>query len=313
MSEPMTTEQLVHALAQQVASLTAALQARPPSTATKSSLNKPDLFEGQNSAEARRFLAQFISWAAEQPDLKNEEQKTIKAALGFLTKKAANWATTYLTDFNEGRVPFNGQWADFVEAFKLHFESIDPGMEARDSIETLRQERGQSVAEFAQIFKDVGGRTGLSDLDLLNRFNQHLLPEIRRNIVLVNIAQGLAKTLDEAIKRAVSIDTYLRDPTLKDRSSNRSNTAPTPASRDPYAMEVDANTTRAGNGNTRDGFISRMRGRCYGCGSQSHEKKSCPHKEVTCHYCSRKGHLESVCQDKFLGLERGRGKKSTLR
>ena len=72
-------------------------------------------------------------------------------------------------------------------------------------------------------------------------------------------------------------------------------------------MEVDA--TRIGNGNTRDGFISRMRGHCYGCGSQSQEKKNCPHKDTTCHYCARKGHLEFVCQDKFLGLEKGRGKK----
>ena len=214
MTTPMTTEQLVHALATQVRALTTALQGTPTTTPPKSSMNKPDLFEGQNSTEARRFLAQFMAWASEQPDLKNDEQKSIKAALGYLTKKAANWAVPYLSEFNMGGVPFNGKWDEFVEAFKLRFESLDPGLEARDAIMTLKQEKGQRVAEFSQIFKDVGGRTGLSDMDLLNRFNANLRPEIRQNLVLVNIAQGLAKILDEAIKRAISIDTYLSDPTL---------------------------------------------------------------------------------------------------
>ena len=124
----------------------------------------------------------------------------VTTALGFLTKKAANWVTAYLTDFNEGRVPFNGLWTEFVDAFKLRFESIDPGTEARDHIKNLSQLPGQNVAEYAQNFKDIGGRTGLSDMDLLDRFNDGLLPEIKKNIVLVNIAQGIAKTLDEAIR-----------------------------------------------------------------------------------------------------------------
>ena len=210
----------MHALTKQVADLTAALQANSPASTVKSSMNKLDPFEGQSSAEARRFLAQFISWAAEQPDLKNHEQKTIKAALGFLTKKAANWATAYLTDFNEGRVPFNGLWTEFVDAFKLRFKLIDPGTEARDHIKNLSQLPGQNGAEYAQNFKDIGGRTGLSDMDLLDRFNDGLLPEIKKNIVLVNSAQDIAKTLDEAIRRAVSIDTYLRDPTLRNRANH---------------------------------------------------------------------------------------------
>ncbi|KIK50136.1 hypothetical protein GYMLUDRAFT_111508, partial [Collybiopsis luxurians FD-317 M1] len=51
-----------------------------------------------------------------------------------------------------------------------------------------------------------------------------------------------------------------------------------------------------------------MRGRCYGCGSQSHEKWNCPQKDTVCRYCARRGHLEAVCQDKFMGLERNRGR-----
>jgi hypothetical protein len=257
----MTTEQLVHALAQQVANLTAAIQANPPAAtapaAPKSSMNKPDLFKGQSSTEARRFLAQFVAWASEQPDLKNQQLKWIKAALGYISGKAADWATPYLTQLNDGKAPFNGEWGVFVKEFKLRFESIDPGMEARDAIQSLRQEKGQTVAEFSQVFKDVGGRTGLSDTDLLQRFHSAVLPEIRRNLVIVNIAQGAAPSLDDAIRRAISVDMYLRDPSMKDTRPSSRPAAPA-HSADPYAMDIDASTTRSGNGNTRDGFMARM-------------------------------------------------------
>ena len=124
---PATTEQLVHALVQQVATLTASLQNNASSC---SSMNKPDPFKGQSSIEAQRFLAHFSSWAMEQPDLKNNEAKCIKAALGFFSGTAGDWATPYLDSFNRGTNPFNGTWNNFVDAFKLRFESIDPGMEA---------------------------------------------------------------------------------------------------------------------------------------------------------------------------------------
>ncbi|KAF5390510.1 hypothetical protein D9757_005205 [Collybiopsis confluens] len=156
---PMTTEQIIHALAEQVANLTAAVSGR---AAAKSSMNKPDLFKGQSSTEARRFLAQFLAWASEQPDLKNNHGKTIKSALGFLTDNAADWATPYLNEYNNGRVPFAGLWPNFVAAFKLRFESVNPEMEARAAIETIHQGKGQSAAEYSQHFKDDASKAAYS-------------------------------------------------------------------------------------------------------------------------------------------------------
>ena len=76
--------------------------------------------------------------------------------------------------------------------------------------------------------------------------------------------------------------------------------------RDPNAMDVDATTT--GRTNTREEFMRRMRGRCYGCGGTNHAKRECNRaRNVTCNYCRRRGHLEKVCQDKFMGMSRGRG------
>ncbi|KIK60371.1 hypothetical protein GYMLUDRAFT_43670, partial [Collybiopsis luxurians FD-317 M1] len=263
-------DQLMHSLIQQVAALTNSLQTNITVT-TKSSMVKPDPFKGQSSAEAHRFIAHFESWASEQADLKNDDAKAIKAALGFLSGGAVDWATPYLSAFNAKQVPFNGKWVEFLQAFKLRFESIDPGMEACNAIKKVQQGKGQTVAEFAQKFKDIGDRSGLSDTDLWEQFYSALLPEIHQNLIIVNIAQGLAQTLDEAIRRAISVD------------PNHSNTPTHHA--DPYAMDIDANCTS--NGNTQDGFIACMHGHCYGL----------------CRYCTCHGHLEAVCQDKFMGLE----------
>jgi hypothetical protein len=59
-------------------------------------------------------------------------------------------------------------------------------------------------------------------------------------------------------------------------------------------MEVDA--TR-----TKEEWFSRMRGRCFGCGSTTHAKRDGNHDRDLCAYCKRTGHREVVCLDKFVG------------
>jgi len=72
-------------------------------------------------------------------------------------------------------------------------------------------------------------------------------------------------------------------------------------------MDIDA--TRTGSGKTREDFLRAMRNRCFCCGGANHMKQQCGQKETICNYCARKGHLDRVCQDKFLGLEKNRGQR----
>ena len=37
---------------------------------------------------------------------------------------------------------------------------------------------------------------------------------------------------------------------------------------------------------------------CYRCGQADHHHSKCPHKEATCHFCHKKGHLSRVCLSK---------------
>ena len=82
-----------------------------------------------------------------------------------------------------------------------------------------------------------------------------------------------------------------------------------PAVSDPDAMVIDA--ARTGSEKSRIDFLRWLKGKCFRCGSTGHASAGCPNatEEKLCGYCKRPKHFKSVCQDKFMGLERNRGLK----
>jgi Retrotransposon gag protein len=276
-------------------------------TGSKSSTAKPEPFKGKAS-DVRRFLSFFKNWAASQTDM-NSYQKSISAALSFMQEDAADWAARYADQaVQSGKenstvaFPFNANWDEFEKQFKIRFGALDEEAEARAEIRGIRQGKS-TVAQYAQKFQDLGSRTGFSDADLRERFYAGLNANIRLHLVSIDLGQGKAKTLEEAVTRACTVDTALHDPSLHLPSQKHYNSTTT----DPNAMDIDA--TRMGNGNTRESFLQKMRGRCFGCGSADHIKGACNWKNESCRYCTRQGHVERVCQDKFMGLERNRGSR----
>ena len=59
------------------------------------------------------------------------------------------------------------------------------------------------------------------------------------------------------------------------------------------------------NGRTLAEYYTQMRRRCIGCGQLGHRHEACPHKDKVCDYCRGKGHLRTVCSDRFLGRPQG--------
>ena len=78
-------------------------------------------------------------------------------------------------------------------------------------------------------------------------------------------------------------------------------------------MEIDATVKQPNSGRTYEDYKALMRRRCFGCGSNTHGKANCPSKNAQCHYCARVGHLETVCQDKFLGRAKGGAQRTNSR
>jgi Retrotransposon gag protein len=296
------------ALQNQITALVTAMNSNATRVASsKSSTARPEPFKGKAS-DVRRFLSFFKNWAASQTDM-NSYQKSISAALSFMQEDAADWAARHADlAVQSGKenstvpFPFKADWDEFEKQFKIRFGAMDEEAEARVEIRGIKQGK-MTVSHYAQKFQDLGSRTGFSDADLRERFYAGLNPNIRLHLVSIELGQGKAKTLEEAVTRACTVDTALHDPSLHFPTSKT--TSSTAA--DPYAMDIDA--TRTGNGNTRESFLQKMRGRCFGCGSSDHIKGACNWKNESCRYCMRQGHVERVCQDKFMGLERNRGSR----
>lgn len=306
-------------LARQDPTSSAPSESRAPRVKT---VQRPAPFKGTRGADARRFLAAFTIWAMslkEDMSIKGingvwvpNHELWIRSALSFMEDNAAIWATPYMEQCGTTALPFGNNWDTFRATFKLRFESVDESVDAKETLWALWQGK-QTVAEYAAKFKEVMGRTGYSEADLHDRFYKHLSTEVKD--ALVHTEKPIA-TLAQLEAVAVQVDNRIRH-RKAERAREQGRTLPksfnpgytsapvtpfTPA-KDPNAMEIDA--TRTGpNGRTTADFLKAMNGRCFGCGSASHQKKDGKHERDVCGYCRRVGHRESVCQNKWMGYSR---------
>ena len=287
------------------------VQAATHANTIKSVISKPEPFKS-GTADARRYLQYFTLWArAQGPPLNSaigtDGKQWIAAFLSNLQGEAAQWAVPLLAQIEayhrstvqkDSDYPAEGNWSTFVENFKLRFQATDDRIEAQRELNKVSQ-GSKGVAEYAARFQEIAARTGYSAADLMARFKQGLSEKSRYHLALATLAKE-PTTLEELIKVVVHNEAHLRNYTDNPRS------APT---RDPYAMDIDATRPAVGNGRTYEDFKAAMRRRCFGCGSATHEKASCTSRNARCNYCSRTGHLETVCQDKFLGRAKGGGNR----
>jgi hypothetical protein len=290
------------------------------------SVQKPSPFKGEHGSDARRFLAAFTMWGMVQGTALNvvdqqgnavdrRDTEWIRAALSYLQDDASIWASPAMEEFANGRVPFDGQWETFREQFKARFETVDEAVDAKEKLRVLWQD-SSTVPEYAALFKELMARTGYSSTDLRDRFYEHLSTRIKDE--LVHTARPI-RTLDELITVGSDIDVRVRQRRAeRDREKKCSGvstgttstqsslpTAPfVSPTTEPVAMDLDA--TR-----TREEFLRRMRGRCFGCGSTAHARKDGNHDRDLCTHCKRVGHREVVCMEKFVGKPKGQKAAAT--
>jgi hypothetical protein len=306
----------------------AALTARAPRA--KNPVARPEPFKGVR-ADARRFLHYFSAWARNEGAPMNvldaqgrivdgNHELWITTAISFLQGEAATWASQYLqaieanTRDNRNPYPFGKLWTGFLDAYHLRWLPTDDTEEAMAELDAIVQGK-KSVAEYAGRFQEVSPRTNLNDAGLISRFKKGMTNKSKQWLALASLHDKEGEkptTIGDLIKRAQTTDAVMRNLDVDTKQSAQ------PAA-DPFAMEVDATrastsrNTRArpaqgGNGRTRDDFIEAMRGRCFGCGSESHNFRDGNHKATKCTHCERLGHLQSVCQDRFRGLAKGLGR-----
>jgi Retrotransposon gag protein len=207
-------------------------------------------------------------------------------------------------------LPFNGStWVDFVKAVETCFRPGDDQEIAQQEMDVLKQGRGLA-STYAASFLELFPRTGLSQKDAMHRFKQGLSKEDRTWLALSSLVNKPTTLLD-LCNQVVTNEFEMKG------STNLSNQRSSTTANDPFAMDIDATRTNTRarpdnnipgpNGYTRTDYLKKMQGHCFGCGSRSHSKAQCRVVKEPCPYCKRNGHLELVCQDKFMGHPKGRG------
>ncbi len=103
-------------------------------------------------------------------------------------------------------------WEFFLSTLRTHFGESDPSEEARRKLHRLVQTPGMTVADYTRQFTNLTSRItdGLkfSDADLLFRYRESLLPDVRQEVALCPVTRKPFETLLEQIKHATMWETY---------------------------------------------------------------------------------------------------------
>ena len=120
---------------------------------SNSSFTKPDAYKGSSASDARRFLSQYESWAAEKTDLSADDQKKVKSCLLLCSGSAGAWASPFLACMGTG-TPVWADWAAFVRAFKQQWVTVDEEAEALAALDGMKMGAKQPFPEFIQRFQE---------------------------------------------------------------------------------------------------------------------------------------------------------------
>ncbi|KAF5346786.1 hypothetical protein D9757_015495 [Collybiopsis confluens] len=232
----------------------------------------PAMATGQDAAKTpAAFLRHSKSGHREIPRIRTlAGHEPVKSAISFLEGEAAIWATPIAENISAHTSNNNvaltyPTWADFKAAFIARFETADPVTDAKTMLKTLYQGKN-SVASYAATFKQYSGRTGYSDVDLRDKFYDHLADRIKDGLVHTQANTSLLASL---IAEAIRVDNRINE-------RNRQKTpfkAITPSAhhfqpsnppffppRDPNAMDVDATRTVTGATDADRGTTVRQTG-----------------------------------------------------
>ncbi|KAK1216003.1 hypothetical protein PQX77_021374, partial [Marasmius sp. AFHP31] len=247
---------------------------------------KPTAFKG-NADNVARFLPMFRNWATEQRALRIKEgvgvtpkdvgkldlRKTMQSALLFCEGgKAGRWAANYLKQINTSITN------------KIRFGSTNKKVDAIRELEQMKQ-GNKAVTIYSQDFRDAGEKTGLSDAYLMICFQSGLNPKVKKLLVMMDLAQGDPKDLDNLedcscrAERALEVEGFSTQKCTETTTTTINITSATQT------------TPVGGNSKTCKDFMRAMCNCCYGCGVMDHTKGKGNNHQEQYHHCCENTHV----------------------
>jgi hypothetical protein len=167
-------------------------------------MEKPEKFGGTHNDFVHTFLVRFVLWAQSLGAQMNQLNAAgncvgprhnlwAQSVLGYMTGKAAVWAEPYMMQMLAGQMPFLNvatnqiSWDEFQTAFCMRWISVADNVAAHQKLVTLCQ--GTLLVEaFWSCFKALANHSGLSKVDLLERFKASVNKDILMTMAKVHSA-----------------------------------------------------------------------------------------------------------------------------
>lgn len=204
----------------------------------KSYVQHPTTYNGKTPADARRFLAAYKAWAANQGTGMQVNRGTATAPMWvannklwiitaylFLEGDAADWATSIIEGMETLTPPFT-DYPALITAFHTRFETVDEAGDALTALEQLWQGT-KTVQDYMVLFKQHAGRTRLSDNDKLIQYRKHLLTFIKDRLAETDHVHNMFDTI---VTVATDIDKRHRE-WMAEKAQEASRSAPTMSSK----------------------------------------------------------------------------------
>jgi Ty3 transposon capsid-like protein len=245
---------------------------------SETTLPPPEQFDGK-MPPVRQFLNKLkIRFAMQREKFSTEESK-VMYLLTLLNGRAFLWASTLLDRSD----PALQTIETFMTALLATFDEPDRKQTAINRMNALRQ-GSESVADYAQRFKEITSILTWQEEPLVNAFRLGLAPRIKNEFGTQDPPSTLAEMITIAVRTDHRLQERAHERIMEEALSRATAETVTPppskpitttlVTINPNAMEVDATQQRKGTGS-----------------------------EWICHYCKKPGHFIAECR-KRLAKER---------
>ena len=197
--------------------------------------------------------------------------------------------------------PGDCTYAELVKALKDHFKPKVVIIYERYKFHTRSQQQGESISNFVAGLKSCARTCDFGEVadDMLrDRFVVGLADTATQRTLLTE--------MDLTFQKAVSIATAreVAEKDVREMGGSRTEIHSVKSNSNVQFKSSHFNPKGTSNSKTKTSGDSNL-SPCFGCGG-SHWRKDCPHKNSECFLCHKKGHLRSVCKNKWPGQANSR-------
>ncbi len=200
---------------------------------------------------------------------------------------------------------------ELQQTLKTHFKPAPKAISERYKFSRRTQKQGETVAAFVAALRSLAVNCKFTDLEirirdqfifgLLNEYTQRQLFTKDDNIALPDvISLAIAQEAAEVSTALVRGHQSVTAPTSTELDIHKmSKFKPFTKKFSKKGNSSSSNHTSASSFKSGKNFKNTHNNAnqlCNGCGSQSHTRSKCPHRESKCFSCGTIGHLSSVCK-----------------